>query len=558
MSRPVAIYARYSTDRQDARSIADQVRRCTDYASKNGMEVVAMFPDEAISGAHTHRPKLQELLNQARAKHRPFTAVLVDDLSRLSRDLYDMGRIVFSDLAALNIPVVDVMTNTASDSPIARQMFAAVGMGNDLFLQMVKAETHRGLEGRALAGFSTGGRVYGYSTVEEPNPPDKEHPRKTHVINDQEAQVVRRIFELFVAGHTTKKIAAQLNTEGIPAPYDGGHGAKRHGHGWPHTTIRLILKNERYLGRWVWNASKWIRVPGKKSRRRVMRPADERVVQERPELAIVSKELWDAAQNRVRRGPKRGGGRPAGAGKNSHVFSGLLKCGVCGAGMSVVGQRVKKGVRYAQIGCNGNHSRGDAVCANKLSVSERLVVSRLLGSIQELVTTPELLKRFTTGVRKRLEQQQTENRDDKLVALERQLRESDRRVGNITESLAKVGWNEAIADKLKEEEGRRSALQAQVAAAQQKQETFVLPTDQVIKKHLANLVTLLTADPERGREALGRCLKPFVLTPEGDQGKQHYRAVGALNLSLLLKTETPASNDVEAGVSGYESCGGRI
>jgi site-specific DNA recombinase len=429
---------------------------------------------------------------------------------------------------------------------------------NDLFLQMVKAETHRGLEGRALAGFSTGGRVYGYSTVEEPNPPDKEHPRKTHVVNDSEAQVVRRIFELFVAGHSTKKIAAQLNAEGIPAPYDGGHGAKRHGHGWPHTTIRLILKNERYTGRWVWNASKWIRVPGKKSRRRVMRPDDERVVQVRPVLAIVPRELWDAAQNRVRRGPKRGGGRPAGAGKNCHIFSGLLKCGVCGAGMSVVGQRLKKGVRYAQIGCNGNHSRGDAVCANKLSVSERLVVSRLLGSLQELVTSPELLKKFTAGVRKRLEQQQTDNRDDKLVALERQAREADRRVRNVTESLANLGWNDAIAEKLKEEQDQRAVLQTQLTAARQKHEAFVLPTDAVIKKHVTNLVKLLTADPARGREALGRCLRPFVLTPEGEQGKQHYRAVGALSLSLLLKTETPASNDVEAGVSGYGSCGDRI
>jgi hypothetical protein len=58
----------------------------------------------------------------------------------------------------------------------------------------------------------------------------------------------------------------------------------------------------------------------------------------------------------------------------------------------------------------------------------------------------------------------------------------------------------------------------------------------------------------RGREALARCLRPFVLTPEGEPGQKHYRATGALNLSLILKT--PASNHLEAGVSDKTLCGG--
>ena len=554
---PVVIYARYSTDRQDARSIDDQVRRCREHATRHGMTVVHVFSDEAMSGAHTDRPQLQNLLQQATdTRRRPFSAVLVDDLSRLSRDLWDMGRIVFQDLATLGIPVIDVMTGTSSDLPHARMLFASMGMGNDQFLQMVKFETHRGLQGRALAGFSTGGRVYGFSTVPEATPQDPEHPRACPVINDVEAEVVRRIFKLYADGQSTKTIAAALNQDGIAAPYDGGHGAKLNGHGWPHTSVRNILRNERYIGRWVWNQFKWVKHPTKSGRRRVRRPESEHVVKNVPELAIIEKELWDAVQKRARRGPKPGSGRPPATGKFSHVFSGLLRCGVCGAGMGVVGQKVKNGVRYAQLGCNANQSRGDTVCANKLTVSEKKTVNGLLGGIQQLLTTPDRMNQFTTLVRKRLKQLQAKSTDGNVTGLERQMRDADRRVRNLTEAIANGGWNDSVAAKLKAEETRLATLKAQVAIANQQKPEQALPSDEVIRQQLWNLMKLVSTDPLRGREALARCLRPFVLTPEGEPTDRHYRATGALNLSLILKT--PASSDLEAGVSGLKSCGGRI
>ena len=64
----------------------------------------------------------------------------------------------------------------SSDGAGARLTFGAMALVNDTFLQLVRTETHRGLEGRALGGFWTGGKVYGYATVVEPNPPDPEHP----------------------------------------------------------------------------------------------------------------------------------------------------------------------------------------------------------------------------------------------------------------------------------------------------------------------------------------------------------------------------------------------
>jgi len=152
----VAIYARYSTDRQDARSIDDQVRRCRAFAEARALPVAAVFKDAAESGEHLERADLQRLLLEARSPRCSFRTVLVDDLSRLSRDLGNTWQIVFRDLATAHVGVIDVSTGMASDSAGARIQFGALALVNDTMLQIVRSETLRGLEGRALAGFWAG------------------------------------------------------------------------------------------------------------------------------------------------------------------------------------------------------------------------------------------------------------------------------------------------------------------------------------------------------------------------------------------------------------------
>ena len=107
----VAIYARFSTDRQDARSIDDQLRRCRAYAEKQGLRVVAVYMDGAESSAHLERAQMQQMLSDLQRPGGPaFSAVLVDDLSRLSRDIWDMGQLVYRQLAGFGITLVGVNT----------------------------------------------------------------------------------------------------------------------------------------------------------------------------------------------------------------------------------------------------------------------------------------------------------------------------------------------------------------------------------------------------------------------------------------------------------------
>lgn len=569
MSRQVVIYARYSTDKQDARSIEDQVRRCSEYAKKNSWHVVHVFSDEEISGSHLERPQFQKLLEEAKqSKKRRFSAVLVDDLSRLSRDLWGMGRVVFEDLAAQNIPVIDVMTGTSSELAHARQLFAALGMSNDFFLQMVKAETHRGLEGRALAGFSTGGRVYGYKTIDEPNPQDPQHPRKQFVIDNEQALTIRRIFQMFVDGLSLKSIAGVLNKEGVPAPYDKLDYKKVNGKGWPHTSVRNLLKNERYIGKWVWNQFKWVSVPNKKSKKRVPRPANEHVVKEYPQLAIVPRELFDAAQARFAR--RKGPGRRPGNGKHNNALTGVLRCGACGGSFGLAANKVVNGVYYSSLGCNTHRSRGNAICQNNMTVSEKKVVGTIISVLTEVLNKPANLDAFLGRFNERY--QAKAQTAASRSPLDDQIDEAEKVVGNLTNAIARTG-SDALFDKLGEAEQLLIRLR-ELKAKEPAPKAMAEPSYDQVKARLKNLIGVLNKDPHKAREALLRATKPFILKPVGEGDQRHYKLLGGLKVDLptppdspkpgkgkkaprAQKAENPASVE-EAGFSANYSCGGPL
>ena len=539
---PVSIYARYSTDRQDSRSIEDQIRRCRALATTHGYRVAAEYADAAISGSHTDRARLQRLL--ADARRGSFRAVIVDDLSRLSRDLGDTWRIVFEDLACVGIKVIDASTGMASDSDGARLTFGAMALVNDTFLQLVKKETHRGLEGRALQGFATGGKCYGYSSVQEENPPDPEHPRRVPVIEPPEAAVVVRVFEMFVAGRSCQAIAHVLNDEGIPAPHDGGKGNKQ-GRGWGHTTIRAMLLNERYTGRWTWNRQKWVRVPGKRSRRALARPSSEHVSKEIPSLRIVPAPLWERAQTRF---PKRrqGKGRAMGGGKmGSTMLTGLLRCGVCGGSFVVVSRRHKNGIAYANFGCTVNRSRGDSICANARTVSEKKVTRAVIEALKAQLTTPDLLDRFQTSFTKAFKQANGGEAARERKEMEKELATAENRVKNVTAALAKIGFSAALAAQLAEEEKRVVDVKARLAQASSRAPK-VLPHPRRIESYIRNLLAVLEADKDAARALLTRHMPPLVLTPEASS----YRITGGFDVSIWLDEQQTPGPEGDRGAAG--------
>ena len=172
----VAIYARYSTNQQDQTSITGQVTNCVELAKDNGWRVVEHYSDEAISGTDDSRPAYQQLLADSEAGK--FDAIIVDETSRLTRRPGELPRLLeifaFRNQFLIDCKGFDSRQETAS-------LLASIYGGIDsLELRKIKERTHRGLRERAKAGFSAGGKCYGYET--EIVDPDDPQSKKRHVV----------------------------------------------------------------------------------------------------------------------------------------------------------------------------------------------------------------------------------------------------------------------------------------------------------------------------------------------------------------------------------------
>jgi DNA invertase Pin-like site-specific DNA recombinase len=228
-----------------------------------------IIADRAISAASVAgRDGLQRLVNAAKFKQRPFDCLLVDDTSRLARDLSDALRTV-KVLEFHNVAVVSVSQGIDSAQGNARQLLAMHGIMDEQYLVDLAKKVHRGQEGRALKGYTTGGRLYGYTNVpiEDPSRTGKYgRPAISGVelvINSAQAEVVKRIFTMYAGGTGQAAIAIQLNAEAVAGP----NGR------WSTFTIHEMLRNERYRGVNVWGRTRKFRNP--ETGKKVSRPVPE-------------------------------------------------------------------------------------------------------------------------------------------------------------------------------------------------------------------------------------------------------------------------------------------
>jgi site-specific DNA recombinase len=536
-TKPAAIYARYSTDRQNERSIDDQERNCRKYADARGLSVVSVFHDAAMSGATLERSGFQALLSQARSRGCPFAHVIVDDLSRLSRDLGDTWNIIFNELEGNGIVLEDVTTGMSSDNPAARATFGALALVNDMARQSVRRQTRRGLEGLVLAGLHPGGKCYGYKTV--PGPDSDGENRKVKVIEAEEAKVVRRIFEAAARGEGSHALARTLNREEIPAPYDKMGYRKPAGHGWSHTTIRNILRNEHYIGIVTWGTSRWDR-RGKFKRRRPRPNEDEQGVirKEYPKLRIIPQGLWDRVQARLGE-PKR-----LGVPRTVHpsALSDLLECGVCGNNMSFVGS--SKGGSgsglYRNIKCSANHSKGPEICPNGTTISEGKMVAALAALMRSLAEDERLFARFEqTFNNLRAEHNRAASAPDPGTAgLAAEIRKQEAKVERLAELVATNQDIEALLTKLRAAEGQLRDLRARRAAitlpAGSRSKVVPAPAAARLRALFEEVEAALHASPELGQVALHARLGKITLTPREVGGEPVYA------LETTLKTNPAA------------------
>ena len=444
----VAIYSRYSTDMQDASSIAGQVANCEALAMANGWQVVEHYKDEALSGSDDNRPGYKQLLADSEAAL--FDGIVVDETSRLTRRPGELPRMLES-LAFRRQFIVDCKGFDSRHETAA--LLASVYGGIDsLELTKIKQRTHRGLRERHKQGFSAGGKTYGY-TSERINPDDPESKWRK-IIDEEQAKWVVWIFEQYAAGLGGKRIAAELNRLKVPSPGADWKRTKRRNDGkWQHSALlgqksraNGILRNELYVGRVIWNRGEWIKKPGTSTRVYRPRPEDEWIVSEQPELRIIPQDLWNTVQARLNN-PRAAASRPGRRGK--YLLTGLLLCEECGGSLTLIDSRC--------YGCGTRHRGGNDACSNPIRLKRTDLEDFLLADIRKELLAPEILPWVQREVTKAMDT------PDDTVAHESALIEIDAEIARIVDAIAQVGLSAALQDKLTTLEQRKLEIEAELS-----------------------------------------------------------------------------------------------
>jgi site-specific DNA recombinase len=203
----------------------------------------------------------------------------------------------------------------------------------------------------------------------------------------REAPVVLRVFQAYAQGLSVIRIVRMLNAEAVP-------GRMRTSKGWSPATVSRLLDNEKYIGRWVWNKQEARRDPRTGRRRQFPKPASEWITHEDESLRIVPQDLWEAVRIRrqqVRRSWPGGKGRRGFSADQggrerhfpTHLLSGAMICGTCGANMAQVSG--KAGGYYGCIAAT------KGACENKLLVRRTLVERIILDNLKARLSSSEAL-----------------------------------------------------------------------------------------------------------------------------------------------------------------------
>jgi DNA invertase Pin-like site-specific DNA recombinase len=212
----------------------------------------------------------------------------VDDLSRLARNTL----LLLSTLEELRfngVRVISVADGLDSDDREATIGIQVRGVFNELQLQDLRKKTLRGQIGQKARGFTVGEATFGYRSVpvgtirmDKKGRPRPDGYRMT--IDPREATTVLRIFNTFAGGRSESSIVRELNAEGVP-------GRRRSSRGWSPATVHGVLRNEKYVCRWVWNKSETRRDPRTGRRRQFPKPELDWIVTDDETLRIVPEDL---------------------------------------------------------------------------------------------------------------------------------------------------------------------------------------------------------------------------------------------------------------------------
>ena len=368
------LYERLSRDDNlegESYSIGNQKKLLAKVAKEKGYTNLVHFLDDGISGVTMDRPGFVEMIRQL--EQGKAAAVFVKDLSRLGRNYIEVGRLTeefFPDHDIRLVAVSDNIDTAEGENELApiRNLF------NEWYARDISKKRRISNKIKGNAGEPMGQPPYGY--IKDPNDP------KHWIVDDEAAQVVRRVYSMTLEGFGTEQIAAQLEKDDVltPRAYWLTKGIKRPGKGkqqpptkWNSSTITKILSLQEYCGD-ILNFKTYSK--SYKNKKRIDNDRENWVVFQDVHGAIIERAVYEQVQQ------KRGKIRKRRTNNGEHnMFSGLLVCADCGSNLHFHFNQGNPEIKY--FNCS-NYKGNRGTCTSTHYVRVDFLEEVVLGEIRRL------------------------------------------------------------------------------------------------------------------------------------------------------------------------------
>lgn len=405
------IYARYSSHNQKEESIEQQIAECTEFAEKNGIRIIGIYADKAVSGRSDRRPNFQRMMRDAEKRH--FQIVVAYKSNRIARNMLNalQYEAKLDSFGIKTLYAKEEFGNTAAGRFALRTMmnvnqFYSENMGEDIKRGMVDNATECKVNGMLPLGYVKG-------------------EDGKYAIAADEAAVVREIYDSVLKDIPLAEIARSLNQRGIRTKL---------GRDWNKNSFHILLKNDNYIG--------------------VYRHSG--VVVEDGIPPILDKEVFEAVQEKLTNKKKTAGRRSA---NGEYLLTGKLFCGYCGSYMIGVSGTGENGTVHNYYQCQKRHAEGRC---EKKNVRRDFIEKLIARLTQDYILQDDTIEWIADST---MSFQAMARRESGVAQLERDLADNRKVAKNIMAAIEQGIITETTKARLLEVEGTIHDLERSLSIA---------------------------------------------------------------------------------------------
>jgi len=480
-----ALYLRVSTEEQkrEGFSLAAQEEILRGYCESNGFQIFDIYDDGGYSGKDFNRPRMQQLLRDLRDDK--FDIVLAVAVDRIARDNLDVLKFVVEELHSRNKKLLISTCDIDSSTSTGKMFISLLGTFAEYERSLIISRVNKGMDKRASEGKWNGGRMLGYDSVDG-----------KLVVNEEEADIVREVFELRASGKGYKAIAGILNRKGKRTK----GSSEKPGGSFSTNSIKTILGNEKYMGSMNWGKKReW------SSKRR--KGKSEPINAQGEHKPIIEMELWSKVQT-INRLMSEELINPSNF-KGKFILSGLLRCPKCGAGTVMSKSKKRDGTGYhLYYMCQNYHSKGKTVCGSNL-IRKEVIEEQVLKFIRTMLDSEEIVD----GIMERLKGEELQSTallekdlNIQKMSLKKLLDKQKKQDSDYyDEKISAVLYNR-LSETLEAEINEKKKVIVYVEHEIEKQQSTVMINKEIIIEALTNFDSLFTESSNEEKKALLRAL----------------------------------------------------